>query len=249
MKRIFTDAADLMKTTKISRELDRHAFNLGMGDTSDLESAGLMARSNAAAAMMDKIKGQKDRDKRFEDLIYEQIRQSLNDIQAEIQWLDEQIKVEEKAIQYNYTDIDFLRRLDEHNIMDADGKPRDDVKALLKKHGYENVDTMDVADILLITQTIETDLHNDNIIRKGRISDYQVRHGELRETAQRFQDSLPADAPEDVQQHVADLASREPYAVNFRAMKDAATEDIAAAISDTEIARTQAAVTTSFKPF
>lgn len=249
MKRIFTDAADLMKTTKTGRDLDRHAFNLGMGDASALESAGLMARSNAAVAMMDNIKGQKDRDKRFEDLAYEQIRQSLNDIQAEIQWLDEHIKIEEKAIQTNNTDIDFLRTLDEDNIMGPDGKPREDVKALLKKHGYENVDSMGVADIMLITQTIETDLHNDNIVRKGRIGDYQGRHGELRETAQRFQHSLPDDAPEDVQQQVADLASREPYAVNFRAMKDAGTEDIAAAISDAEIARTEAAVTTSFKPF
>lgn len=238
-----------MKTTEIGRDLDRLAFNLGMGDASALESAGLMARSNAAVAMIDNIKGRKDRDKRFEDLVYEQIRQSLNDIQAEIQWLDEQIKVEEKAIQYNNTDIDFLRRLDEHNIMDADGKPRDDVKALLKKHGYENVDTMDVADILLITQTIETDLHNDNIVRKDRISDYQDRHGALRETAQRFQDRLPDDAPEDVRKQIADLASREPYAVNFRAMKDADTQDVAAAISDTEITRTEAAVTSSFKPF
>lgn len=249
MKRIFTDAADLMKTTEIGRDLDRLAFNLGMGDTSALESAGLMARSNAAVAMMDNIKGQKDRDKRFEDLIYEQIRQSLNDIQAEIQWLDEQIKVEEKAIQYNNTDIDFLRTLDEHNIMGADGKPRDDMKALLRKHGYENVDTMGVADILLVTQTIETDLHNDNIVRKGRISDYQDRHSVLRETAQRFQDSLPTDAPEDIQEHVAELASREPYAVNFRAMKEATSEDVVATISDTEITKTEAAVTSTFKPF
>lgn len=133
-------------------------------------------------------------------MIYEQLRQSLNDIHAEIQWLDEQIKVEEKIIQANNSDIDFIRTLDEDNIMDADGKPRQDVKALLKKHGYDDVDGMDIADILLITQIIETDLHSDNIERKTRISDYQDRHAVLRDTAKRLQDNLPDSTPDDVRE-------------------------------------------------
>jgi len=251
MKQIFTDAADLMNTTKTSRELETHAFNLGMGDTSDLESTGLMARSNAAVAMMDNINGRNKRDKWFEDLVYEQIRQSLNEIHAEIQWLDEQIKVEEKAIQTNNTDIDFIRTLDEDNIMGADGKPRQDVKALLKKYGYDDISKMDVADIMLITQTIETDLHNDNIIRKGRISDYQDRHDVLRDTAKRFQDNLPDDAPDDVRAQVEAITAHQSYEVNYRAMSEAYSENetVAETINEIELTEAAATISDTFKPF
>lgn len=249
MKQIFTEAAGLLKATETGRDLEHDAFNLGMGDAADLQSAGLMARSNAAVAILEKISDQKNRDKRFEDLIYEQIRKSLDDIRAEMVWLYKQIKVEEKVIQTNNTDIDFIRSLDDDNIMGADGKPRSDVKALLKKHGYDDVDNMDVADILLVTQTIETDLHGDNIARKERINDYQDRHDVLRQSAKRLQENLPDDAPADIQKQAAEIASSEPYEVNYRAMKEAATEDIATAMSEAEMAKTEAVVTSSFKPF
>lgn len=227
MRNIFSDVAnapDHLKTTLKGKDIEHTAFQLGQGDAADLVDAGLMPKSNAAMAILESIKDREDRKKRFEDLVYEQIRKALDDIYAEIEWLDEQIKIEEQAIQANNTDIDFIRTLDEDNIMDKNGEVRDEVKALLAKHGYTDVDDMDVTDILLITQTIETDLHNDNIIRKGRIDDYQDRRSVLRSSAQRALDNLPDDIPQDIKDKAQQIASSEPYEVTYRAMNEAYTK-------------------------
>lgn len=216
------DNVDLRVTTDLTIEKETVALNLGMGDGVELESSGLIARSNAAVANLNDLRNRKDKDKRFADLVYEQIRKSLEDISVEMDWLDKQIKIEETALQQNNTDIDFIRTLDEDNIMDADGNPRDDVAALLKKHGYDDTDNLALDEIQLILHTIETDLHNDNTERQGRIEGYQERHGHLQESVQRFRENMPEGMSDDIKQKVEALAEREPYEVTFRSEIEAA---------------------------
>lgn len=254
MKKIFTkavDAPDLMATTDLAKTAVQDAFNLGTGDATDLESAGLIALSNAAVTVLDNIAERKERDKRLDDFMYEQLRKSLEDIHAEIEWLDEQIKTEEKAIQVNNAEIDFIRTLNEDNILDADGNVRDDVKAILKKHGYDDVDGMEVAEIMLITQAIETELHSDNIERKARIGEYQERVGDLQRSVERFQSDMPDGTPQDIQDSVREIAEREPYEVSFFARKETYLDNDVAAetINKVEEKAAEAIITDAFKPF
>jgi len=212
---------DLRVTTDIAKDLERTAFNLGMGDGAALEASGIMARSNAAIANLNNLHSRKEKDKRLEDLIYNQMLISLNAISAEMDWLEEQIEFEEKFIQKNNTDIDFIRSLNEGNIMDADGAPRSDVQAFLKKHGYNNTDDLALDEVQLILQTVETDLHNDNIIREGRIESYQERHGELREHSGEIAKHATGAEKERAQK----FAEREPYQVKSRLVADAHTTE------------------------
>jgi len=228
------ESKDLLATTIIAKEREAIAHNLGMGDGADLESSGLMARSNAAVANLNNLQSKKDKDKRFEDLIYEQMRKSLETINAEMDWLEDQIKIEETAIQQNNSDIDFIRTLDEDNIMGADGKLREDVNALLKKHGYSDTDDLAVDEVMFILQTLETEIHSDNILRQDRIDSYQKRHSELRDMAGDMMDRLPEAASPELQEQVQATASRQPYEVNYRAMKEAKIEQVADAIETVE---------------
>ena len=110
--------------------------------------------------------------------------------------------------------------------MGTDGKPRDDVNALLKKHGYSDTDDLAADEVILILQTIETDLHNDNIIRQDRIDGYQARHAELRDMADDIMDNLPEVASPELRAEIEATASRQPYEVNYRAMKETQNIDI-----------------------
>ena len=224
----------LRATTIVAREREAIAYNLGMGDKADLESSGLMARSNAAVANLNNLQSKKDKDKRFEDMIFEQMRQSLEAINAEMDWLESQIKVEETAIQENNSDIDFIRTLNEDNIMGANGKLHEDVNALLKKHGYSDASDLAADEVMLILQAIETDLHNDNIIRLDRIDDYQARHGELRDMADDMLNKLPEATSPELREEIESTASRQPYEVNYRAMKEVQFEATAEAIEQIE---------------
>lgn len=251
MRNIFSDVAnapDHLKTTLKGKDIEHTAFQLGQGDAADLVEAGLMPKSNAAIALQDSLKERAERKKRFEDMVYEQVRKALDNIHAEMEWIDEQIKAEEKAIQSNNTDIDFIRTLNEDNILNANGEVRDDVKALLTKHGYSDIDGLDVAEIMLITQTIETDLHNDNIERKARISDYQERRETLRTTAQEAIENLPDDTPADIKEKARQIAENEPYEVSYRAMKEvyAENEVLAETIEQAEKAQNFAVETSEF---
>ena len=193
-----------------------------------------MARSNAAVANLNNLQNRKDKDKRFEDLIYEQMRQSLEAINAEMDWLEGQIKIEEGAIQENNGDIDFIRTLDEDNVMGENGQPREDVAALLRKHGHDNIDGLDATEIMHLLQIVETDLHNDNIIRQDRINSYQKRHSDLRDMAGDMLDSLPEAASSELREQITATASRQPYEVNYRAMKEVQFEAVAEAIEQIE---------------
>ncbi len=215
------DSLDLHVTTDIAKDLEHMAFNLGMGDGAALEASGMMARSNAAVANLNNLQSRKEKDKRLEDLIHNQMIKSLNAIGAEMDWLEEQIRTEEKAIQHNNAEINFIRTLNEDNIMGADGKLRDDVKTLLKKHGRNNFNGKDPDEIMHMLEAIETNLHGDNIERESRIESYQKRHGALREHAGQIVDSATGVAKEQAQE----LAAREPYEVNYRTMKEAHTAE------------------------
>jgi len=240
------ESKDLLATTIIAKEREAIAHNLGMGDGADLESSGLMARSNSAVANLNNLQSRKDKDKRFEDLIYEQMRKSLEAINAEMDWLEDQIKIEETAIQQNNSDIDFIRTLDEDNIMGADGKLREDVNALLKKHGHSDTGDLAADEVMLILQAIETDLHNDNIIRQDRIDVYQARHSQLRSMAGDMMDRLPDVATPELREEIEATASRQPYEVNYRVMKEAKIEQVADAIEAVEKQQFEQNVSSAF---
>lgn len=212
MKRIFDKAADLLNTTIKAKDLEQTAHNLGMGGSEDILNAGLMARSNAAHALIENLKSQKDKNKRLENLIFEQMRQSLAALNEEMDWLDGQIKTEQKAIQKNNTDIDFIRIIvDEQDLDDPD--KRNQANALLKKHGFDNVEDLDNAEIMHLLQTLETDLHNDNIDRQERIETYQERHSNLRDMASDMSDYATGDLKGDL----LATANRQPPEVNAQA--------------------------------
>ncbi len=210
------DRPDLNITTENAKLREQTAFQLGMGDAEALASSGLMARSNAAFSMLEQIQNRKDKDSKFEAAILEQLRQSLNDIGAEMNWLEDQIRVEEKAIQHNNQEIDFIRTLDENNIYGADGKLRGDVSDLLKKNGYDDLDGKSTDEVMHMLTIIETKLHGDNIIRLDRIDSYQDRHAHLREKVRQFGENLPEGTPNDIHQKAEALAERHPYEINMR---------------------------------
>ena len=142
MKRIFDEATDLLNTTIKAKDLEETAHNLGMGGSEDILNAGLMARSNAAITLIENLKSQKEKDKRFEDLIYEQMRKSLTAINEEMDWLEGQIKADQETIQENNTDIDFIRTIVDEQDLD-DPHKRNQANALLKKHGFDSIDDLD----------------------------------------------------------------------------------------------------------
>jgi len=249
MKRAFTDAADQLNRTVTSKEQEVTAHNYGQGNPEAILDAGLMARNNAAHTLIEFIKTRKEQRKRIEDLIYDQIRKTLDDINAEMDWLENQIKAEEKAIQQNNAEIDFIRTLHQDNLTDANGELRQDVKYILKKYGHDNLDGKDPDEIMHLLGIIETDLHGDNIERVGRIEAYQDRHSDLRDIAGDMLNNLPDNAPEDFYDQVEETAARQAYEVNYRAMKEAQTEALVNTIAEAEITNTANAISSTFKPF
>jgi len=174
---------------------------------------------------MDNLKSRKDKKRRFDDLILEQLRQSIADINAQMDELDEKTLTEQKAIHENNKDIDFIRTLTPENVMGPNGKPRVDVAALLYKHGYDNVDGMDEADIMLVIQTIETDLHNDNLVRQERVDGYQERHEHLRDQARDIHRYARNDVPEDMKRDLISTIERKPAQYDARTAMEAHSAD------------------------
>jgi len=239
------DNPDLNITTENAELREQTAFQLGMGDAEALAGSGLIARSNAALNVLEQIKIRKDKDSKFEAAILEQLRQSLNDIGVEMDWLEDQISIEEKAIQHNNREIDFIRTLDEDNIYGADGKLRDDVSELLKKNGYDDLDGKSPDEIMHMLTIIETKLHGDNIIRIDRIDDYQDRHAHLREKARQFGENQPEGTPEDIRHNARELAERQPYEVKYRAVIDG-VEPVANAAYEAELSERAQNITSTF---
>jgi len=96
-----TNTDDLLNTTEKARVLDRAAYDLGLGDTADLISAGLRPKSNAALKALEDLINGKKKDEKFADLVQAQIMRILDAINQELDWLHEQIGIEEAAIAEN----------------------------------------------------------------------------------------------------------------------------------------------------
>lgn len=120
MTRDINGHTDLLNTTKTARVLDRAAHDLGLGNIDDLISAGLQPKTNAAQKALDVLLGKKDKDAKFAEILHMQLLRTLDAINQELDWLHEQIGIEQAAIDDNLTDLDFIATLDEDNIMGAD---------------------------------------------------------------------------------------------------------------------------------
>lgn len=238
MKKSFTHAA----------ATDRDAFQLGMQSPEALLNSGLIAKSNAAVTMLDDLLSRKARDKSFDNALHMQMIAALNDISAEMDWLDEQIRLEVEAIAGNTLQLDFIATLDESNMMTADGSVRDDVQSLLSRHGYDDVEGLEAAEVMLIVQAIEHDLHNDNTARQDRIEDYETRHGELRDRVRDYQDRYGEVLPSEVSSRMTEIEQRQPYDATMRTVIETAIAE-PTSVATSEVAESAASVSDTFKPF
>lgn len=235
-----------MKTTKTGRDLDRHAFNLGVGDPAGLIGAGLIAKSNAAASALETLLKRKEKDKSFRDFVHQQL---LNAINEELDWLDEQIEIEQRVISQNNSDIVFIQTLDETNVLGPDGELRVDVQALLAKHGYDDLEGLEIAEIMLILHTVETDLHNENMERAERVEGYQNRHRALRDHASDIQQRAGSEMTPEMLQQFKDTIKREPFSATIEAMRDTENDAMTEGLQTVEMTKRASAISNSFKPF
>ena len=132
---------------------------------------------------------------------------NLNDIQTEMIDLETKIADSSVIIANNITDIDFIRSLDTDTLYGTDGGVRDDVSALLKKHGYEDLEGMSENDIRHILTVIEVQAIEQNIAEQDKITGWLDRHGKLRGQARDIADASPSS---DQRQDASDIASRDP---------------------------------------
>lgn len=217
MKQIFTDAvSDVLNTTHQQQIKDKTAFDLGLGDASSLLNAGLMAKSNAAASTLETLVKRKEKDKSFRDLVHQHMLDALNAINEELDWLDEQIRVESEVIAKTTQMIDFIQTLDVDTIMGPDGNPRDDVRALMSEHGYTDIDDLNGVELMMILEEIEISLHDDNTARQERIEDYEDRHGDLRDRARQIEQQTGAYMTPEISKGFDEAGNRRPPEVNAR---------------------------------
>ena len=230
MKRFFTasanpfDAPDLLNTTNAAKDKDKIAFELGMGDDTDLVSAGLQAKSNAALHSLGETFERRRKSDTLADLVRERALEALHAINEELDWLDKQIAIESQAIAENTQVIDFIQSLDESNVMGEDGQVRDDVRALLEEHGYNDLDGKDAAEIMIMLREIEIKLHEDNRIRQERIDDYEDRHGDLRRRAGEIASEHGKHMPPAVLQSYRETSERQPFELNHSVLVAAASD-------------------------
>ena len=220
----FQDSAenpDLLRTTQLAKEQERHALFMGMGDGLALENAGLMSRNNSS----DRLKMEterKERDKKAYERALELMSKHLNAIQTEMFDLEEKIAGSRIIIAENQSDIDFIRSIDTDNLYSADGDLRDDVSAFLKKHGYDDLDGKSEEDIRHMLLAIEVLAIEQNDIEQDKIDGWLDRHADLRRDAQDIVNRQNSDS----HQSWADgLANRDPELLARNRLQAVAIED------------------------
>jgi hypothetical protein len=241
------DGSDLNTTTDTAKVLDEHTMLLGMGDGADLESAGLMAKNNAAdkAAIATE---EKKRNKRTVDrALLNSITQTLNGIEAEMHGLEEKIANSRQIIADNNTDIEFIRSLDTDSLYDASGNLRTDVTAFLKKRGYNDLDGKSEDDLRHMITAIEVRIIDQNENEHHNIDGWLDRHGQLR---QQSHDAVKDGASEKQRHHADELAKRDPeYQARLRMEAMAENKnDIADFAKDNEAVVETQIMSTQFNP-
>jgi len=197
---IFTHSAGALKAQ------ERIAHDLGMGDIETLEAAGLMARNNAAHKTGSTVDA-KRKDKRKFDQLLDILSQSLISLENELLNLENKIADARETISNNLTDIDYIRSLDADELYGPDGKLKADVKAFLKKHGYDDVEDKSAEDICHILTAIEVRALEDNDAQRDKIANWTDRHAALRKQAK---DMMQDDMSDAHKQQAQDLSQRDP---------------------------------------
>lgn len=220
----FQDSAespDLLRTTQLAKEQERHALFMGMGDGLALENAGLISRNNSSDRL--KIETErKERDKKAYERALELMSKRLSAIQAEMFDLEEKIADSRVIIAGNQNDIDFIRSLDTDNLISTNGVLREDVNALLKKHGYHDLNGKSEEDIRHMLTAIEVQAIEQNDREQDKIDDWLGRHADLRRDAQ---DIVKGQNSDSHQSWVDGLANRDPELLARNRLQAVAIED------------------------
>jgi len=200
------DTPDLSRSKAALKAQERIAYDLGMGDVETLESAGLMARNNAAHKTGSTL-DEKRKDKRKFDQLLDILSQSLISLENELLDLENKIADARETISNNLTDIDYIRSLDADELYGPDGQLKEDVKTFLKKHGYDDLDDKTAEDICHMLTAIEVRALEDNDAKRDKIANWTDRHAALRAKAKDMVHDDMSDAHKQQAQH---LSQRDP---------------------------------------
>ena len=215
------DSPDLLRTTELAKEAERHALLMGMGEGLALESAGMMARNNSSGRLAVETE-RKKRDKQAYERALELMSKRLNDIQDEMFQIEGNIAATRLIIESNQSDICFIRSLDTQTLYDANDNVRDDVNVLLAKHGYNVSEDMSEDDLRHILTVIEVLAIEQNDIEQDKIDGWLDRHADLRRDAQDIVNRQNSDS----HQSWADgLANRDPELLARNRLQAVAIED------------------------
>lgn len=224
LTRGFQDSAespDILRTTVLAKDQEQHALFMGMGDGLALENAGLMSRNNSSGKIAIEAE-RKKRNKQAYERALELMSQKLNDIQNEMFELEQKIANSRMIIADNQSDIDFIRSLDTDNLYSANGDIRDDVSALLKKHGYDDLQGKLEEDIRHMLTAIEVQAIEQNDREQYKIDGWLNRHADLRRDAQ---DIVKGQNSDNHQSWADGLANRDPELLARNRLQAVAIED------------------------
>lgn len=200
------ESPDLLRTTELSKEHERHAMFMGMGDGLALENAGQISRNNKSDRLASETERKKRKKHAYERAL-ELMSARLNDIQNEMIELEQNIADSRLIIADNDGDIDFIRSLDTDTLYGEDGELRGDVSGLLKKHGYDDLDGKSEDDIRHMLTAIEVQAIEQNEVEADKIEGWLDRHSELRQDAQ---DAVQDNTSNPHQSWANDLTDRDP---------------------------------------
>lgn len=200
------DSSDLNVTTDVAKTQEHDALLMGMGDGEALINSGTIAKNNASSNLTINAETKKRNKDAVDRALLESITKTLNGIETEMKGLEVKIANSREIISDNNADIDFIRTLDTDNLYDANGDLRGDVTALLKKHGYDDLEGKSEDDLRHMITAIEVQAIEQNDIEANNIEGWLERHGQLRQQAV----SAAKDGSTDQKQRASNLAGRDP---------------------------------------
>jgi len=165
-----------------------------------------MARNNAAHKTESTQDAKRKNKRKFEQVL-DALSQSLRSLENELLDLENKIADAHDAISNNIADIDFIRSLNADALYGPDGKLKADVKTLLKKHGYDDVEDKSAEDICHILTAIEVRALEDNEAKRDKIANWTDRHAALRQQAKDMMHDGTSDTHKQQAQY---LSQRDP---------------------------------------